>query len=146
MLKERLGGAQQQLLDLQGRSIRYSILKREVDTNRQLYDGLLQRLKEISVVGGVGINNISVVDKAQVPIYPYKPDLGGNLSTGLTIGLLVGLLVAWLLEHLDDARVTQARQRVVFALEQHRHASVQHAHVRRHCGYVPHALSRGAYQ
>jgi capsular exopolysaccharide synthesis family protein len=55
------------------------------------------------VAGGVGINNISVVDKAQVPIYPYKPDLGSNLSTGLTIGLLVGLLVAWLLEHLDDS-------------------------------------------
>jgi capsular exopolysaccharide synthesis family protein len=102
MLKQRLGGAQRQLLDLQGRSIRYSILKREVDTNRQLYDGLLQRLKEVSVAGGVGINNISVVDKAQVPILPYKPDLRSNLSTGLTIGLIVGLLVAWLLEHLDD--------------------------------------------
>jgi polysaccharide biosynthesis transport protein len=103
MLKERLGGAKQQLLDLQGRSIRYSILKREVDTNRQLYDGLLQRLKEIGVAGGVGINNISVVDKAQVPVYPYKPDFNRNISTGLAIGLLVGLLVAWLLEHLDDS-------------------------------------------
>lgn len=103
MLKERLGGAKQQLLDLQSRSIRYSILKREVDTNRQLYDGLLQRLKEIGVAGGVGINNISIVDKAQVPIYPYKPDLGRNITMGLAIGLLVGLLVAWLLEHLDDS-------------------------------------------
>jgi succinoglycan biosynthesis transport protein ExoP len=103
MLKERLGGAKQQLLDLQGRSIRYSILKREVDTNRQLYDGLLQRLKEIGVAGGVGVNNISVVDKAQIPVYPYKPDLNRNVSMGLAIGLLVGLLVAWLLEHLDDS-------------------------------------------
>ena len=103
MLKERLGGAKQQLLDLQGRSIRYSILKREVDTNRQLYDGLLQRLKEIGVAGGVGINNISVVDKAQVPAYPFKPDLGKNVTMGLAIGLIIGLLVAWLLEHLDDS-------------------------------------------
>jgi capsular exopolysaccharide synthesis family protein len=103
MLKERLGGAKQQLLDLQGRSIRYSILKREVDTNRQLYDGLLQRLKEIGVAGGVGINNISIVDKAQVPLYAYKPDLGKNVMTGLAIGLIVGLMVAWLLEHLDDS-------------------------------------------
>ncbi len=102
MLRERLGGAKQQLLDLQGRSIRYSILKREVDTNRQLYDGLLQRLKEIGVAGGVGINNISVVDKAQVPTFPYKPDLGKNVTMGLAIGLIIGLLVAWLLEHLDD--------------------------------------------
>ncbi len=102
MLRERLGGAKQQLLDLQSRSIRYSILKREVDTNRTLYDGLLQRLKEIGVAGGVGINNISVVDKAQVPALPFKPDLGRNVTMGLAIGLIIGLLVAWLLEHLDD--------------------------------------------
>ena len=103
MLRERLSGTKQQLLDLQGRSIRYSILKREVDTNRTLYDGLLQRLKEIGVAGGVGINNISVVDKARVPAYPFKPDLGRNVTMGLAIGLIIGLLVAWLLEHLDDS-------------------------------------------
>ena len=103
LLKERLTDAKQQLLDLQGRTIRYSILKREVDTNRQLYDGLLQRLKEIGVAGGVGINNISVVDKAQVPVFPYKPNLKGNVSLGMMIGLIVGLVVAWLLEHLDDS-------------------------------------------
>jgi succinoglycan biosynthesis transport protein ExoP len=103
MLRERLAAGKQQMLDLQGRSIRYSILKREVDTNRELYNGLLQRLKEIGVAGGVGINNISVVDKAQVPIYPYKPDFGKSVSMGLAIGLIIGLLVAWLLEHLDDS-------------------------------------------
>ncbi len=103
MLKERLTGAKQQLLDLQGRSIRYGILKREVDTNRTLYDGLLQRLKEIGVAGGIGINNISVVDKAQVPLYPFKPDLARNVTTGLAIGLVIGLFVAWVLEHLDDS-------------------------------------------
>jgi len=102
LLKDRLEGAKKQLLDLQGRSIRYGILKREVDTNRTLYDGLLQRLKEVGVAGGVGINNISVVDKAQVPTFPFKPDLAKGVTTGMAIGLIVGLLVAWLLEHLDD--------------------------------------------
>jgi capsular exopolysaccharide synthesis family protein len=103
MLKERLAQGKQQLLDQQSRSMRYSILKREVDTNRQLYDGLLQRLKEVGVAGGVGINNISVVDKAQVPLFPFKPDFGKSVSMGLMIGLMIGLLVAWLLEHLDDS-------------------------------------------
>ena len=103
MLKERLALGKQQLLDQQSRSMRYSILKREVDTNRQLYDGLLQRLKEVGVAGGVGINNISIVDKAQVPLFPYKPDFGKSISMGLMIGLIIGLLVAWLLEHLDDS-------------------------------------------
>lgn len=102
-LKEKLENATQQLLALQGRNIRYSILKREVDTNRTLYDGLLQRLKEVGVAGGVGINNISVVDKAQVPLTPFKPNLGKNLSLGFAIGLIVGLMVAWLLEYFDDS-------------------------------------------
>jgi len=103
MLNGRLTQAKQQLLDLQQRTIRYSILKREVDTNRSLYDGLLQRLKEVGVAGGIGINNISVVDKAQVPLFPFKTSLSRNVSLGLMIGLLVGLMVAWLLEHLDDS-------------------------------------------
>lgn len=102
-LKGKLDNATQQLLALQGRNIRYSILKREVDTNRTLYDGLLQRLKEVGVAGGVGINNISVVDKAQVPLTPFKPNLGKNLSLGFAIGLIVGLMVAWLLEYFDDS-------------------------------------------
>ena len=102
-LRARLEVAKQQLLDLQGRTIRYGILKREVDTNRTLYDGLLQRMKEVGVAGGVGMNNISIVDKALVPTYPFKPNLNRNVSLGLMIGLLVGLLVAWLLEHFDDS-------------------------------------------
>jgi capsular exopolysaccharide synthesis family protein len=44
-----------------------------------------------------------VVDKAQVPLMPYKPSLNRNISMGLMIGLLVGLMVAWILEHLDDS-------------------------------------------
>ena len=102
-LKDKLAKTKLEMLDLQGRNIRYSIAKREVDTNRSLYDGLLSRLKEVGVAGGVGLNNISVVDKAQVPLAPFKPNLGKNLSMGLMIGLLVGLMVAWLLEHLDDS-------------------------------------------
>ena len=102
-LKEKLARTKQEMLDLQSRNIRYSILKREVDTNRSLYDGLLQRLKEVGVAGGVGLNNIAVVDKAQVPMAPFKPSVSRNVSVGLMIGLLVGLMVAWILEHLDDS-------------------------------------------
>ncbi len=42
------------MLDLRGRSIQYTILQREVDTNRSLYDALLQRYKEVGVAGGIG--------------------------------------------------------------------------------------------
>ena len=55
------------VLNLRGRSIQYNILQREVDTNRSLYDALLQRYKEIGVAGGVGMAPVSIVDRADAP-------------------------------------------------------------------------------
>jgi uncharacterized protein involved in exopolysaccharide biosynthesis len=54
-------------LDLQRRSIEYNIIKREVDSNRNLYEGLLQRMKEVDVAGGSGANNVFIIDKAELP-------------------------------------------------------------------------------
>ncbi len=102
LLTGKMGEVRNDVLDLQNRSIRYNILKREVDTNRQLYDGLLQRYKEIGVAGGVSTNNVSVVDRAEVPTSRYKPSLSSNLSMALLGGLLLGIALAFLLEHLDD--------------------------------------------
>lgn len=90
------------VMDLRGRSIQYNILQREVDTNRSLYDGLLQRYKDIGVAGGIGANNISIVDRAQMPRSPYKPNLMNNLSVALAVGLLLGLGAAVGLESLDE--------------------------------------------
>jgi succinoglycan biosynthesis transport protein ExoP len=90
------------VMDLRGRSIQYNILQREVDTNRSLYDGLLQRYKDIGVAGGIGANNISIVDRAQTPRSPYKPNLMNNLAVALGVGLLLGLAIAFGLESLDE--------------------------------------------
>ncbi len=95
----RLRGA---VLNLRGRSIEYNILQREVDTNRTLYEGLLQRYKEIGVAGGVGTNLVSVVDRAEVPGSPYKPNLILNLLIGLGIGLTLGVAAALALEFIND--------------------------------------------
>ena len=73
-LAAKLEGAKKAVLDLQDRSIRFNILKREVDTNRQLYDGLLQRLKEVGVEAGVGTNNVTVVDPALPPGVPVQAE------------------------------------------------------------------------
>jgi polysaccharide biosynthesis transport protein len=101
LLESRLGGLKDDVLDLQGRSIQYNILRREAETNRQLYDGLLQRYKEIGVVGNVGANNVSVVDRADVPEERHSPRLSLNLAVGLLLGLFAGVLAAFLLHHLD---------------------------------------------
>jgi polysaccharide biosynthesis transport protein len=90
------------LLNLRGRSIQYTILQREVDTNRALYDSLLQRYKEVGVAGGVGANVVSVVDRAQVPGGPFKPNLPFNLVIGLIGGLMLGFGSAFSLEWMDD--------------------------------------------
>ncbi len=91
-----------QALDVDGRSIQYNILKREVDTNRELYDGLLQRFKEVGVAGDVRSNNISIIDRAEVPNWRFKPNLALNLAIGLLLGGMLGVLMAFLLEFLDD--------------------------------------------
>ncbi|MGZ8286495.1 MAG: GumC family protein [Allosphingosinicella sp.] len=90
------------LMALRERSIQYTILQREVDTNRSLYDALLQRFKEVGVAGGVGANVVSVVDRAQVPGGPFKPNLPLNIAIGLCIGLLLGLGTAFSIEWIDD--------------------------------------------
>jgi capsular exopolysaccharide synthesis family protein len=101
-LASKLKESKQTVLGGQDRSFQYNLLTREVDTNRQLYDSLLQRYKEIGVAGGVGVNNITVVDKAKVPKFPFKPSLTLNLMIAIALGLAAGIGLALLLENLDD--------------------------------------------
>lgn len=105
-LERQVGGLKGDVLDLRNRSIQYTILQREVDTGRTLYDGLLQRYKEVGVTGGVTANNISVVDLAVVPTVPSKPDIKQNLAIAGLLGLLLGLVAALLLEALDESLLT----------------------------------------
>lgn len=86
----------------QRESIEMAILQREVDSNRQLYEGLLQRYKEIGVAG-VGTNNISVVDLADVPARPSSPKLLLNLVLALFVGILAAAALLFLLEKMDSS-------------------------------------------
>ncbi|MGQ0558406.1 MAG: GumC family protein [Sphingosinicella sp.] len=90
------------VLDERGRSIQYNILQRDVDTNRALYDALLQRYKEIGVAGGIGTAGASVVDRAEVPGAPFTPNMMFNLLIGLGLGLLAGLSGAIAVEFIND--------------------------------------------
>jgi len=101
-LQARVNELKAAVLNLRGRSIQYNILQREVDTNRSLYDALLQRYKEIGVAGGVGSNQVSVVDRAELPGGPYKPNLPLNLAIGLAIGLIGGVGSAIAIEFVND--------------------------------------------
>ena len=89
-LKARLDDLKGGVLTDREKNVRYGILQREVDTNRALYDALLQRYKEVGVAGGVGENLISIVDRAIVPSRPVSPVLPLNLLIGLALGLSLG--------------------------------------------------------
>lgn len=108
LLQSKLDALRAAALDVDSRSIEYNILKREVDTNRELYDGLLQRYKQVGVAGDQRSDNISVIDPARVPERPFKPDLPVNLALGLLLGLLLGVSAAFLLEYMDETLKTPA--------------------------------------
>jgi capsular exopolysaccharide synthesis family protein len=90
-------------LNEQDRGVRYNILKREVDTNRQLYESLLQRYKEVSAESGIATNNVTVVDTAEAPRKPTSPRPLINLALALLGGIALALAYAFGREYLDDA-------------------------------------------
>ncbi|WP_294095501.1 polysaccharide biosynthesis tyrosine autokinase [Sphingomonas sp.] len=94
-----------QLDEQQRASIQYNIYQREADTNRQLYDALLQRYKEIGVAGTVGVNNIAIVDQARVPTVPSAPSLFKNMILAIALGLCLVVALVVGLEQIDEGVV-----------------------------------------
>ena len=82
-------------------SIQFNILKREVESDRQLHEGLLQRLKETDVSSGLKSANVHVIDRGQVPRRPDSPNVPRNLALGLTLGLISGIMCAFAVAFLD---------------------------------------------
>ncbi len=105
-MKKRIEALRTEVLDLQNRKLQYNILKREVDTNRSLYTGLLQRYKEVDIAGGVGTNNVFVIDRAELPGSPSSPRLLRALLLTFVLGLGAGGAAAFVLEHLDNTVTT----------------------------------------
>ncbi|MDO8862431.1 polysaccharide biosynthesis tyrosine autokinase [Haliea sp. E1-2-M8] len=101
-LQESIAATREEILQLEESSTDFTTLKREVDTNRELYDGLLQRMKEVGVAAGIANNNISVVDAAAVPRGPYSPNIKRSIALALVLGLFAGVGLAFLFELLDD--------------------------------------------
>jgi len=94
--------AQVRLVSDQGeKTTHYGILKREVDSTRALYETMLQRLKEASVASALRASNIRVVDAAEAPSVPYKPDVYRFITMGLLSGICLGVSLVVLRERAD---------------------------------------------
>jgi capsular exopolysaccharide synthesis family protein len=97
-------------------AIEYSVLKRDAEGNRQLYQDLLQRLKEAGVSAGLRSSNIRVVDVARTPTSPIKPNVPRNIELGLILGLACGIGLALTLESLDTSIRTMEQVNAISTL------------------------------
>lgn len=101
-LRGQLNRAKGEALRLNDRFIQYGALKREVDTNRQLYDALLLKIKEQSITEQTHPIDLWIVEEAKIPTIPARPIKSLNLLLGLAIGLLGGVALAFFAEYLDN--------------------------------------------
>jgi polysaccharide biosynthesis transport protein len=101
MLTAAMEQQKQEANKLNENAIQYSVLKRDADSNHQLYDSLLQKLKEAGIAAGLRSSNIRVVDVASVPDRPVSPHVPRNLAFGFLLGVGGGIALALVMENLD---------------------------------------------
>jgi succinoglycan biosynthesis transport protein ExoP len=113
LLSQALEKQKQAANKLNENAIEYSLLKRDLETNRQLYEGLLEKLKEAGISEGLKSNNFQIVNSARVPTYPVEPNVPRNLGFAFVLGLTSGVGLAFLLEGLDNTvRTTEQAQAI----------------------------------
>lgn len=102
LLREAFREQQRAANEVAERSVQYNILKREADTNKELYVDLLEQLKQTGINASLKASNIRIVDTAYPPKRPSRPRILLNLSLALLVGLCLGTGAAFLQEHLDN--------------------------------------------
>ena len=101
IMKKRTEEQRQRASVLNDKAIQYKILDREVETNKSIYQNLLQRVKETEVTSGIKATNIQIVDYAASPLLPYSPNIPLNLLIAVLVGLTAGVFLAFVTEHFD---------------------------------------------
>lgn len=116
LLHEALEKQKQQANQLNESAIEYNLLKRDADTYRTLYEGLLQKLKEAGVSAGLKSNNFRIVDAARTPTVPIEPNVPRNLMFAVVLGLASGVGLAFLLEGIDSTVRTTEQAHMISGL------------------------------
>ena len=102
-LLAKLESVKGETLREQDKTVQYGLLKREADTNRTLYDGLLKRYNELNATAGIASSNISIIDSAERPSVPTSPSMMKNLLLALLVGAGLAALTLFVRDQLDDA-------------------------------------------
>jgi len=90
------------LLDLNQKMVQYNLLKKEVDSNQQLYTILLTRSKETDITDKIEETPITIIDPARPPVAPYKPNTKKDVTRAIGIALILGVGFVFFLEYLDS--------------------------------------------
>jgi capsular exopolysaccharide synthesis family protein len=116
MLRAAFERQKQEANKLNDSAVRYTIMKREAESSRDLYDGLLKKLKEAGVLAGLRSTNLVVVDPARSSARPVRPNYPINLGLGLGVGLVGGIGLAFAREGFDSTLRTPEQVEAVAGL------------------------------
>jgi polysaccharide biosynthesis transport protein len=102
LLQQQLDQQKAEANDMAEKLVQYNILQHDADSNKQLYDGLLQKLKEATITAGLRSSNIRIVDPALAPTSPSRPQKARNILLAFFVGLVGGIGLAFFREYLDN--------------------------------------------
>jgi len=102
LLQQSLARQKEEVNDMAKKMVDYNILNRDAEGNKQLYQGLLEKLKEAGISASLHSSNIHIVDPAMVPSSPSRPNKSRNLLMAIMVGLVGGLGLAFLREYMDN--------------------------------------------
>ncbi|MBN2374291.1 polysaccharide biosynthesis tyrosine autokinase [bacterium] len=102
VLREALEDQKKEALDLNQKAIQYNVLKREAQSNEQVFNVVLNRVKETDLTRGLKASNIRIIDYAELPQRPIKPNKRFNILLAAIVGLMGGIGIAFFFEYLDD--------------------------------------------
>lgn len=102
LLQQALDQAKTDANDMAGKLVQYNLLKHDEESNKQLYDSLLQKLKEAGITAGLRSSNIRIVDPALTPASPARPNKARNILLACLVGLIGGIGLAFFREYLDN--------------------------------------------
>lgn len=102
ILRQRANVQKNRAAELNELGTKYQVLVGEVNSNKTIYQNLLQRLKETEVTSGIRATNVQVIDYAFPPLHPYKPKILFNVLIAAIMGLMTGIMLAFGFEHFDQ--------------------------------------------
>ncbi len=94
-------------LDSSGKELKYTILQRNLNTSQNLYDSMVSRIKESTILLSTNNASIRIVETAQIPTSPVSPNKKKNLLMGIIMGIVCGISLAFFLEYFDQTIRTE---------------------------------------